>query len=235
MRTLTLLVALLGATAVLAQSSPQDAKAKLDEAKAKLAEKDQQRQVEREKMVTITAGELSDLRVRIAQLESENKALKGRSAGGKDQVRKVYSMIEIGMTKDEVMSFVRSRTGMRIVAMRADAGVSKSTESVVVRREATANRDVTTTKGDGQSESDVNRNRTKTADDGVTNTEVDRIRSTGRRETIEIAQFGTYREQAGTKRNALGGQSPVYQNVERETGRLMVTLVDGVVSGVDAR
>jgi hypothetical protein len=228
-------IAMLGALNVHAQSTPEDARAKLEEAKAKLAEKDQQRQAEREKMVSITAGELSDLRVRIAQLESENKALKGQSAGGKNQPRKVYSMIEIGMTKDEVMTFVRNRSGMRIVAIRADAGVSKSTETVVVRKTGTVNRDVSVTNGEGQSESDTSRRRTKASEDGTTNTEVDRIRSTGRRETIEIAQFGTYREQAGTKRNSLGGHSAVYENVERETGRLSVTLVDGVVAAVEAR
>src|SRR4051794_4940665 len=64
MRLLALIVVVVfGASIVHAQSTPADAKAKLDEAKAKLMEKDQQRQAEREKMVSITAGELSDLRV----------------------------------------------------------------------------------------------------------------------------------------------------------------------------
>src|SRR4051812_37076462 len=90
----------------------------VEEARAKLREREQQRKAERDQMVQISAGELADLRARVQQLEAEVRSLRGGGGGGaaklfpdKEQPKKpLPQTIEIGMTKDEVMAFINARS-----------------------------------------------------------------------------------------------------------------------------
>jgi hypothetical protein len=62
---------------------------------------------------------------------------------------------------------------------------------------------------------------------------IERKVNSGRREVMTLAQMGTERVVTGEKRNALGGSSAVYGTRLHETGRIRITLVDDVVTGVD--
>src|SRR5690348_16052051 len=81
-----------------------------EEAKAKLAEREAQRQAERNKMVQITTGELADLRAKVAQLEATVKSLQAQQV--KAAVKKMPETIEVGMTKDEVIAFVKAHKAL---------------------------------------------------------------------------------------------------------------------------
>src|SRR4051812_15999076 len=87
-------------------AAPARAQLSAEEAKAKLAEKETQRQAERAKVVTITAGELADLRTKVATLEAQLKALQaqGGAGGAKPVAKRPPDQIDIGMTKDEVIA-----------------------------------------------------------------------------------------------------------------------------------
>lgn len=197
--------------AVLAAGFVAQAQVSVTEAQAKLAEKDAQRKAERSKVVQISAGELADLKAELAQLKSELASLRGAKAtASKPAPKKVYSEIEIGMTRDEVMAFIQQRkNSLRVVSVAANANVSRSTPQATVRRGGAVTRD------DGAHQ--------------------DTVAAAGKQETIKIERFGSVREQTGTQRNIVGGDTPVYEYVERTDGYVVVTLTDGIVSGVVAR
>jgi hypothetical protein len=209
--------------------------AALEDAKRRLAEKDVQRQKDREKVVEISAGELDDLRARIAQLEAQLRALQPKQANAAP--RPARMMIEIGMTRDEVMSFIKRRPEYRIVSMGASSGVSKSTEVVNVRRDSTLDRNATTATLKGRSSNPATEPKTEVSninDNEASQTQIDRVQSTGQRETIRVQKTGKQRVQTGTKTNALGRSQAVYGNREVVEGTISVVLVDGVVTSVDA-
>jgi DNA repair exonuclease SbcCD ATPase subunit len=201
-----------------AQLSPEEAKAKLEERNAK-------RLAERSQMVQVSAGELADLRARIAQLEGEIKTLRSQT-GQKAGYKKPPETIEIGMTKDEVIAFVKAHSALQVISISASAGISKSSQQTTVKRLS----------------SDINQrtenggpvHRTTAEGDNESKVQVDTVRVAGKQERMVIGRYATHSEQSGTQRNALGGSSPVYTKVEREEGRISVTLVDGIVTEVSA-
>lgn len=93
-------------------------------AQAKLAEKDKARQAEREKMVTISAGELADLRAKIESLEAEVRSLKGGTTKPTTVVAKKRNPTapEVGMTRDEVERWVKSTLGAYRIAESKSRG-----------------------------------------------------------------------------------------------------------------
>ena len=197
-----------------------------------MAEKDAQRKAERAKIVQITAGELEDLREQVRRLEAQVKG--GPSKSAEKEIKKIHRAIEIGMTKEEVMAFVRRNSGtLEIVGIAADAGVQKATEQIVRKPEGVANRDVTETNGDSEGDSTRKRTKAKIDDDMKETVEVER--STGRRETITVARYGKFTEQTGSQRNSFGQSAAVYGNVTRRVGTIVVVLVDDVVTSVSAQ
>jgi len=180
-----------------------------EEARKRLEERNAQRREEREQMVQITAGELMELRAKVAQLEGQVKALQQQSEKKVDVPKKVHTMIEIGMTKDQVMAFVK-RKGWRIVGMQASAGVSKM---------ATAEREVA--RG-GSDPTEVERQRTL-------------VTATGKTERFEVVQVSNYKVETGTRTNALGQARAVYATEERVDAKIVVTLTDEIVTEVTAR
>lgn len=90
-----------------------------------------QREADRAKPADITVGELEDL---MAELRRLRAMVAGAGAGKAHAPRKRYTMIEIGMTRDEVLAFVKQRpnelalTGMNTHA--AGEQVSKVRERI---------------------------------------------------------------------------------------------------------
>jgi len=207
------------------------AQVSVQEAQAKLAEKEQQRQIDREKIVQITAGELDDLRQRVRQLEDQLKLTRSRT--NEKDIKKVYTAIEIGMTKEELLAFVKRSGNLGIIGMNADAGVQRATEQIVRKQNGVSNRDVTVAQGD--SEGDARRTRTNTKSDDATSEVIERTRTTGKRETIQIARYGKFNVQTGSQTNSFGQSKPTWGSENRQLGTISVTLVDEVVTAVNAR
>src|SRR5260370_1350075 len=147
----------------------------------------------------MTAGELADLRSRIGQLEAENSSLREK-LGEKQSLRKVRSTIEIGMTRAELMTFVRRDSNLKIIGQSADAGVRVSEEETIVTRESTGNKDLTVQRDATQSstaapvETDDHsrvRTRSKDAEESQSKTKVETLRSRGQQETIRIGRYAT--------------------------------------------
>jgi hypothetical protein len=202
----------------LAQVSPE-------EAKAKLAEKDQQRQAERAQLIQITSGELTDLRAKVARLEGEVRALQGK-LGQKETFKKAPETIEIGMTKEDVVAFVKAHPALQVISVSASAGVNRSSQQTIVRRR--------TSDASQRTENDGPAQRATAKGDNESKVEVDTVHVAGKQERMVIARYGSHSEQSGSQRNALGGSTPTFRTVEREEGRISVTLVDGVVTEVNA-
>ena len=216
------LIALALAPIAMAQVSPE-------EAKAKLAERDAQRQAERQQIIQITAGELADLRQKVAVLEAQVKSLRAQLAD-KQTPKKISDTIEIGMTKDEVLLFIKRHSNLEVVGMRADAGVHKSSYQTTMTRVGTSKQDTTVARNGetpNRTQSDVDHAETSKS-------QVETTVAHGKTEIMEIARNETYREQSGTQRDALGGSHAVYENVQRRAGTITVTFVDGIVTAVDA-
>lgn len=202
------------------QLSPEEAKAKLEERAAAT-------KAEREKMVLISAGELDDLRARIRVLEAQLKTQVKPGAIAK----RLATVIEVGMTRDEVMEFIRRTPSLSITEMQADSGENRGAVNTIRTRSGTADRDHTVVQNGG----DPSRTQSKDKDDDVSKETVEVVRKTGKREIIHIGRYESISVQSGSKRNAFGQSSPTYENQQSRVGDITVTLVDNVVTAVSAR
>lgn len=208
------------ASSVNAQVSPA-------EAAAKLADRTRQQKAERAEIVQITAGELADLKNRVRQLEGELSTYRAKTA---EKPKPLPTMIEIGMTKAEVMDYVK-RKGLHIAGMSADAGVRKSSEQVTVRGTSSINKDQTVNKNDES----PNRKTNQTDTNGTSKVEMDVVVKAGVQETITLQKIQTYRVVVGTGSGGLGGPENVYGSESRVTGTIIVHLTDGLVTAVNAQ
>jgi hypothetical protein len=226
------LVVLFAGVSAMGQVSP-------DEAKQKLEEKQKQRQAEREQIVQVTAGELADLRMEIKRLEGEVKSLNAqlgiKDAGASSSAsasaapaKKYHEIIEVGMTKDEVMMYIKAHSNLKLIGTAADSGVRKSSEEIVVARESSGKRDATV------QTDDQTPTRTRTAADaqGTSRTQVDRLRNTGKKETLIIAKLGWVNEPGGSHKDGFGRTITDMKRVQREESRILVTFFDGVVGSI---
>lgn len=188
---------------LLSLSVPTFAQLSPEEAAAKLAEKTAQRQAERSQVVQISAGELTDLREQVARLESQVRML--QAAGSKKtSERKIHRDIEIGMTRDEVMVFIRARPNLRISFQTTDSGVSKE-ETTVIRKT----------------------NGVVSENTGET------VTSRGRRGRMTIEKLASRQEDAGSH-TEMGGRIVVRdtRTVNAIIGTITVAFLDDVVDGV---
>lgn len=213
-------------SSVMAELSPE-------EAQAKLAAKEQQRQAERKQIVQMSAGELADMQAKIRQLEAEVAGLRAqlnqKEAAKKSPVR---SMIEIGMTKDEVLAFINRDKTLHITAMAANAGVNRSSSQVIVKGNSSLDKNVTVTRNDD----DPTRTRTQSGIARDSSVEVETVQRRGLSETIEIEKTHASRQIIGYGPARGLGAPPddIYGEVVKVTGHITVDLVDGVVTAVVA-
>ena len=149
-------------------------------------------------------------------------------------MRRNYTGIEVGMTRQEVDRFIKSRRDLKIVSVQANSGVQQRTEETVVQRSGTTGQSVTYRGGpaDRPSGPPVT-GETQAGIDQQERQVVQRKVVQGKRETITVAQVFPRRVQQGTQRNSLGGSSPVYGTVYQEAARLTVELTDDVVTAVN--
>ena len=175
-------------------------------------------------------AKLADLRQKVAVLEAQVKSLRAQVAEKQSGPKKISDTIEIGMTKDEVLLFIKRHPKLEVVGMRADAGVHKSTYQTTVTRVGNTKRDTSVARN-GET---PDRTQTDTDHAETSKSQVETSVAHGKTEIMEIARNESYREQSGTQRDALGGSHPVYENVQRRAGTITVTFVDGVVTAVDA-
>jgi hypothetical protein len=218
------------------------------EAKAKLAAKEAKRLTDRQQNVQITAGELSDLHLKISKLEGEINVLKTQLNQRGKSNRVLSNMIEIGMTKQEVIDFVKRNKNMRITAMSADTGVRRSSDQVIIKGQSQTNGNgnissnstgSTTVTENGNDPKTISlRNKAKVSINENENVninkqmEVETVHNSGMHESIQIEQSTTVRKIVGST----GGRSPedIYNEITSVTGHINVSLTDGLVTSVNA-
>src|SRR3954467_11689833 len=114
-----ILIVIIVCTVSQSRASPEEA------AKA-LAEKQAGREKARAVIVQISAGELEDFQTKIRLLQSQNDALSAKIAsltGAPKPVAHRFTEIEVGMTKDELVTFVNARRSrMKLGMFTTSAG-----------------------------------------------------------------------------------------------------------------
>jgi hypothetical protein len=212
-----------------------------NDAAAKLQAKQAERNAQRSKLVQVTAGELEDLREQVRTLKAQNAELlrklnemsssasasasKASATKGPAQKKK-YTQIEVGMTREEVDAFIKSRKDFKLIGVSQNSGITKHAEEMTVRRQGTSASDrvVNGSRTEAQEASGSEEKRT-----------IERKIDSGRKETITVAHLGTRQVQTGSQRNALGRSTPVYGSEWYEDGRLTIEMVDDVVTAVSGR
>lgn len=126
--------------AVLAASAPVFGQVSAEEAQKKLAEKQAARQAERSKVVTITQGELDDLKAEVARLKAENAQLKaGQSQAGPASTTpavKLVQKIAVGNSKAEVERFVQVHKTQYVVLSDQPSPGDATRETIVIECKA---------------------------------------------------------------------------------------------------
>jgi len=206
-----------------------------NDAAAKLQAKQAERNAQRSKLIQVTAGELDDLREQVRVLKAQNAELQRKlgetasasaaSAKASPQKKK-YTQIEVGMTREEVDAFIKSRKDFKLIGVSQNSGITKHTEEMTIRRQGTS-----------ASDRVVNGSRTEAqeAKGSEEKQAIERKVDSGRKETITVAHLGTRQVQTGTQRNALGRATPVYGTEWYEDGRLTIEMTDDVVTAVSGR
>ena len=214
---------LLANAACFCQTSTEEAGAKL---RAKQAERDAQRA----KMVQVTAGELEDLRAEVQRLKVQNADLQRKFAdaakpGAAIVPKKRPTQVEVGMTRQEVEAFIKTRHDLRIVGVSSDVGVRKQVEETVTKRQALGGSTTLTNgnklevqKGEGQEERQT----------------VERQSGKGKQETIVLAHYSSRQVVTSRSRNSLGQMHEEYGTEQFEDGRLKIELTDDVVTSINA-
>lgn len=190
------------------------------QATEKLREREKQRQAERAKIVQVTAGELEDLQTQIRQLRAQNDSLSKKisalTQANAAPVKKKYTELEIGMTKQEVLDFVRDHPrDLRIDAARYG---TKESQSGVTRTSKT------TVKGDGTQQQAQTVQESIVANDEIS-----------RDETIVITTLSSRQVSVGMSGDVLGGQHEQFQTQYVASGRINVTITGGVVSALEGQ
>ena len=149
-------------------------------------------------------------------------------------VRRSYSQIEVGMTRQDVDLFIKTHKEFKIISVRADSGVRQHAEETVVRRDGTSNTAVRRSVGVGTQTGPAVVDESQVAGNDEQRQVIERRTVSGRREIITIGQFLPSKVVAGQQRNALGGSTPVYRTDRVEAARLTVEMTDDVVTAVSA-
>lgn len=193
-----------------------------DDAHAKFMQRAAEREAARKELVQITVGELEDLRAELQLLKTHNAALTKKIAeltNPSAAKKKYYTQIEMGMTKQELLLFVKARPReMELVA--AKLGTKRTTsgveQTVRVRKESDA---------EGTAPNKVQ----------VVEESVEHKKDSAVQETMEIALLSARKVVVGQTRDVLGGRHDQVQTQYFRTGKIIVQLTDDVVTGIDAR
>ena len=219
------------------------------DAKAELERKQKERAAARAEMTQITVGELEDLRDEVRRLELENAALKGKAANAaaKPPVKR-YTAIEVGMTRDELLAFVKSRSSQyRIGGMNVEAGGVQTEREQYI--ESTKRSGDVTTVTDTQRVVAVGRkgavgtptqkneaidNTVSTDSDQLSNRTIERRRLRDKKEKIKVEVLGYKSAVIGTERSAAGTSNRMGR-VKAVTGAIHVSLTNDVVTGMETQ
>jgi hypothetical protein len=127
---LVLMMLVLGAPA-LSQLSPAEAEAKLKERQA-------DKEVARSEKVEITRGELDDLNATIAQLKAEITILRQQLPlpAAKPAAAKRPTKIELGMTRDALVTFVKAHPKYRVARFGAMQSTPVTVDGKALTRKA---------------------------------------------------------------------------------------------------
>ena len=240
-----------GAPAPAAKSAAQPAAAQAPAQPVDAGPADAPRPTVRRQADANDVTELEQLREELQALKNENAELRRKideltgvapkaankpaaAAAANKPVRRNFSRIEIGMTRQEVDLYVKTHKNLKLVGISADSGVRTQSEETVVHREGTTG--TTTLRRGGPANSNPGPGTMDDRQEALNSDHkevIERKINSGRRETMTLAQMVPEKVAAGEKRNSLGSRSTVYATQMREAGRLRITLVDDVVTAID--
>ena len=95
--------------ALLIGGAPSFGQISVDQANQKLQEKQKERELSRSRPVTVTQGELDDMKAEIAKLNAEVQELRRQAAPAADTqpaASKIPAKIGVGMTRDQLIRFI---------------------------------------------------------------------------------------------------------------------------------
>jgi hypothetical protein len=211
-----------------------------DQAVTALAEKQKEREAQRSAPAAITVGELDDLRAEVTRLRAENASLKGKPGGAAAAAApaKRRTDIEVGMTRDELIAFVKSRpTQYQIGDFSTKAGgVQTSTEQFITKSKTASSQDVTRAEANNLTGKPAKDGTTSTDQSGVSgsDTTYERRRLLSKQERVSVKILGNKKVVVGHERNSTGEYAK-YGNAKAAVGELNVTLVEDVVTEVARR
>jgi hypothetical protein len=195
----------------------QDPSANTAAAKAALDQKQRQREAARAQPITMTVGELDDLRQENRRLRAEVEAMRQKLAVFVQPGQRRFREIELGMTKPELVAFLRQRWDeYRVGRFIAEAG-----GMVADRSEAIVHRQV--------SDDTIGYTPRATTQQAVQSVENRRLLA--KREKVTIDVLGYVPGVVGQENN-WAGSSAVIGSVKACVGRIYVELTDDVVTMV---
>ena len=104
----------------------------VDQAKQKLQEKQTQREAERSRPVTITQGELDDMKSEIVKLAAEVQELRRQAAGPaatQPAASRIPAKIAVGMTREQLIRFINvHKDKLEIAGDLPSAGVPTTSD-----------------------------------------------------------------------------------------------------------
>jgi hypothetical protein len=191
----------------------------------------------------LTVGQMDDLQAELEKLHAENAELKQKLAGqakpnpaaAANAKPTRHTVIELGMTRDELIAFVKARPREYSIGgfeTRA-GGVATDTEQVISSTVASRRRGETTQVQDNISAAgEVDKTaRTGSVTNDVSDRMTERRKLVAKREHVSIDMLGYKSGVVGSERN-MRGSYDVHGSVKAVTGHLDVDLVDDVVTGV---
>lgn len=223
----------------LAQSTPQN------DPVATLKAKQAQREAERAQKADITVGDLEDLRALVKKLQAENAGLRKQlaDAGANKTPKKHFTKIELGMTRDELESFIQQhQSEYKILGMSASTGTHKRAIQTTINRQdaQTVNRQGqtntnTTVNGSNPQVRGVGEESGTNINTGtVVKENVEQQVDTGQKETLTVGVLEKVAVKSGYHTDVLGRRVPDYGSESRIKSTFAVELTDGVVTSVVA-
>lgn len=207
-----------------------------DEAQAKLKQKAEQRKAERAKLVQISAGQLEDMQGEIIRLRAAVADLQKRlnphaaQAAAKPGAKRNFNNLEVGMTKDELLEFVKhnSHTYSVTSIRQAVQGGTSAVETTHVRRQGSQGVAVNAADPFSAQTAQTAGQETVTADATITHV------AEQKHETIMLASYRGEPVSIGHSVDALGHSREEYGTRFVESGHIEVSLTNDVVTAINA-
>jgi len=199
-----------------------------EEAMKRLKEKQEARQAERDKLVTIKQGDLEDLKAEIASLKAQLANLQGQAANAASAAKKVEPVraLAIGETRDQVFDFLRRHPQDYEVTADTMSTPNVTSQTIVKQVDRQGQNAI-----DNKNALNVAANQseqTKTQQQVVTEREKTEKLVITRKEYVPV-EVGTHSEFNGIRTTIVHDTQKMWVPTEK----ILVEIVEGTVTTVD--